>query len=271
MTRSVRRVGLIGFGAIGKVVAEILERDASLQMEVVGILTHNARPDTGSGLARTAKLTTDMDALIACQPDLVVECAGHAALAARAPRILESGIDVMAASVGALADPAVFAMISEAAARGGSRVIIPSGAIGGLDWLAAARLAGLSRVVYRARKPQATWVAAGAVEAQDIDVSSDPKVFYRDTVRAAARRFPKNTNVAAAVALATLGFDQTTVELIATGSANENVHEVEAGSAVGALTLQIRGRSDPGNPNTSMITAYSLAQCVLSRASTFVI
>ena len=99
----------------------------------------------------------------------------------------------------------------------------------------------------------------------DLDSLREPAVFYRGNAREAARDYPRNANVAATLALATLGFERTEVELMADPAAGGNLHEIEAVSDVGSITIRIEGRVSPDNPRTSMVTPYSVVRAVLNR------
>jgi aspartate dehydrogenase len=197
---------------------------------------------------------------------LVVEAAGHEALAEYGEIALAQGSDLLVASVGALADPDLFNRLVAAAGAPGSgrgRILLPAGALGGIDALAAAREGGLTRVRYTARKPAAT-LAAGRHLTGEV-------VLLDGTAREAALAFPKSSNVAATVALAGLGFDLTEVRIIADPAVTANIHTVEAEGAFGRFCMTIEGRPLPDNPRSSSLTAMSLLQAVRNRTATVVI
>ncbi|VWB18197.1 aspartate dehydrogenase [Burkholderia lata] len=254
------RLGFIGFGSIGSTAASVLKSEAP-GVRIVGVLVQRMRPST-----EDISFVVNLPNLLEQRPDLVVECAGHEALAKHGAAVLAAGIDLMVVSVGALADPVLHATLLSAARSSGARLHVPAGAIGGLDWLSAAALAGLDDVVYRSRKPPRAW--AGSPDHDPTVATSTPaRVFFRATVREAALRYPKNVNVAAAVALATIGFDRTKVELMVDPDIDENIHEVEATGRAGSFVLRLCNTSDPVNPRTSVITGYSVANSLLRRSS----
>ncbi|WP_249157496.1 aspartate dehydrogenase [Bradyrhizobium sp. KB893862 SZCCT0404] len=263
------KYALIGFGAIGRRVVETLNGRPGRPAILEGILVRDLKRVASTELP--AKVMVNIvDLLVARHPDIIVECAGQEAVSKYGPRILRAGIDLMVVSAGALTRRSTFEELMTAASDGGGRIVVPSGAIGGLDWLAAAKLAGLTDVVYRARKPARIWACSRAENAHLSDLREE-RMFYRGTVREAAAAYPKNVNVAAAVALATLGFDRTRVELIATPEEGDNCHEVEAVGDAGSMRIKIRGKPDPSNPNTSVITGHSVAQCLLKQSATIVL
>jgi aspartate dehydrogenase len=267
-------LGLIGYGAIATLTLETLAR--ALPEPLVSIVCC-AKPE---GVARARALlasfgdrgasrrhvVTTLDALLAARPDLVAEAAGQEAVRAHGAEVLAGGCDLVVTSVGALADEDLHARLRQAANEGGARLIISPGAIGAIDMLSAARLAGLDEVIYTSRKPPGAWRGTPAESLIALDTIAAPTVFYDGPARAAARDYPQNANVAATVALAGLGFERTRVRLIADPATRRNVHELKVRSACADMTFQIEGHPIPGNPKTSMTTGYSLARIILDRA-----
>ncbi|WP_102110279.1 aspartate dehydrogenase, partial [Oceaniglobus roseus] len=188
---------------------------------------------------------------------LALECAGHGALTEHGPALLAAGIDLIAVSSGAMADPEVSRRLL-AAQDGGGRLSFASGAIGALDALAAAREGGLEEVTYRGSKPPAGWRGSPAEAVLDLDRLAAPAVHFTGTAREAARRYPQNANVAASVAMAGLGFDATRVELVADPALARNVHALTFRGAFGSAGFEIAGESLPGAPKSSALTAMSL-------------
>jgi aspartate dehydrogenase len=264
-------VGLIGCGGIAQDVLAALRASPANGVSIVGAL---ARP--GRGEAARARLcgidvVEALDALLARGPALVAEVAGQSAVAEHGDAVLRSGVDCLVISVGALADPALFARLRSAAHDGSSRILLPAGAIGGLDAIAAMRVAGLTSVRYRSRKPPAAWRGSPAEQAVDLDQLTRRTVLYKGTAGEAALLYPQNANVAAAVALAGLGFDATEVELVADPDAPGNIHEIEAEGVAGSFSIQLQGKASRTNPKTSALAALSVARALLNRHATIVI
>lgn len=251
------RIAFIGDGSIGRAARTALAANFALG-------PHLVRAGRGNGGDHVEQLGQ----LLAARPDLVVECAGHEAVRLHGAAVLRAGIPLMIVSIGVLADRVIEAELRAAEAEGGARLILPAGAIGGMDALAAAKLGGLERVTYRAIKPAAAWKGSPAEQAVELDALAAPTVFFRGTAREAAIAFPKNSNVAATVALAGLGFDATTVELVADPHSCRNVHEICFEGSDGTGRIEIEGRPSPDNPRTSLLTAHSVAREVLNFAAT---
>lgn len=258
-----RKIASIGYGAMARSLAASLASGQS-GIRLTGYLLPPEIPAPDEpGLLRW---TTNAE-LIAARPDLVVECATHQAVRETVPMLLEAGIDVIIVSIGALADPTTVARLEAAAIKGDAKAIAVSGAIGGLDVLRAARLAGLDSVTYIGRKPPIAWKDTPAEALLDLDNLAAPTVFYEGTATAAAQDYPKNTNVTAAVALAGVGFERTGVRLIADPTATGNVHEVEATGAFGTFRITLNNKPLPENPKTSWLAALSVEQAVLRHFS----
>ena len=150
-----KHVAIIGYGAIARyVMTAIAERDT---VTLCGIIGRAGRLEDARACAPGAIAIADSVGDLPQRPDLVLDCAGHAGLREHGPDILAAGIDLYSVSAGALADADLYRNLSEAARRGGTALRIVSGAIGGLDILSAARQGGLTRVIYRGRKPPASW------------------------------------------------------------------------------------------------------------------
>lgn len=267
------RVAVIGLGAIGGRVLDVLGAEPSKRCTVVAVLLRpqsatrrNTRHASHAGL-----FVDDLASLLARSPDIVVECAGHEAVDTLAAPILLRGIPLVLSSIGAMALPDREQRLRAAALEGHTQLILPAGAIAAIDWLAASRLAGLHSVVYRSRKPPSAWVGSAAEQACKLDELTQACRFFSGSAREAAIAYPKNANVAATVALAGIGFDETRVELIADPGAAGNCHEIEASGATGQLQMTTLGLPDPDNPRTSMTTAYSVARAVLQRSGSVVI
>lgn len=264
-------VAIIGFGAIARDLVGILAtQDAPPKR--LSVLVRPGREDEARGvLGAAGSVLSDRDALLAMMPDVVVECAGHAAVSEHGTAVLESGIDLIVASVGALADAQLEAGLAAAAQASCAQCVVPAGAIGGIDALGSARLSGLTSVRYTGTKPPGAWAGTPAEAACDLEALTAPLVFFKGSAREAAQLYPRNANVAATLALAGLGMDRTEVSLVADPGATENAHNVKVVSQAIDFEVTLVGKPSPMNPKTSRSTAYSIARSVLNRRAAIVI
>jgi len=248
-------IGMIGQGAIGRYVREqLLERGHVLRALVLRPERIQSDATERDGTIRVASIADLPDDI-----DHMIDCAGHTALMSHGPAILRRGTDLTTVSLGALADPDLYRDLEQAAIDGHAQLHLASGAIGALDCLRAARVGGLHSVTYIGRKPPRSWKGSPAEDRLDLDNLGDAaRVHFEGNARNAATDYPKNANVAAAVALAGLGFDKTEVRLIADPGVSENIHEVQASGSFGEFSFEIRGQSLPDNPRSSALAAMSV-------------
>jgi len=252
---SVTRVAIAGLGAIGRVLAR------HLSLGIPGLaLTCAATRDQ-------AKAQAWLDAQrIACplvepeafpeQADLAIECAPASALERICRPMLEAGKQVMVISAGALLPRPE--LIELAKARGG-QIVVPTGALLGLDAVSAAAEGTIHSVRMITRKPPGGLAGAPYLEANRISVDglNTAKRVFAGTAREAAAGFPANVNVAAALSLAGIGPDRTTVEIWADPAVERNCHTIEVDSDSARFTLSIENIPSE-NPKTGRITALSV-------------
>lgn len=263
-------VGLIGCGGIARdVVAALGKADADVA--IVAALCRPGRAAAARAALPDIAICEGLADFLDRRPAVAAEVAGQGAVAAYGADILRRGIDLLVISVGALAEPSLRETLRSAAQAGGSRLLLPAGAIGGIDAIAAMRMSGLDSVRYRSRKPPAAWRGSPAERLVRLDELTARTVLYRGHAGEAALLFPQNANVAAALALAGLGFEATQVELVADPQAPGNVHEIEAEGAAGSVTIALQGRPSRSNPKTSALAALSVARALANLAAPIVI
>jgi aspartate dehydrogenase len=263
-------VGLIGYGGIAQDVVTAL-REAGGGVKIAGALCRPGRAAKARAALGDIAIVESLADLLALRPAVVAEVAGQQAVAEHGPEVLRRGFDLLVISVGALADAALLSRLKAAVTEGKRRILLPAGAVGGIDAIAAMRTGGLDTVRYRSRKPPAAWRGSPAEKVADLDNLTRRTVLYRGSAGEAALLYPQNANVAAAVALAGLGFDKTEVELVVDPAAPGNVHEIEAEGAAGRFAIQLQGKPSKTNPKTSALAALSVARALLNLDATIVI
>jgi len=263
-------VGFIGYGGIAQDAIAAL-RPAGATIAIVGALCRPGREAKARAALPGIDIVQSLGDLLARRPKVVAEVAGQSAVAEYGPDVLHHGIDLLVISIGALAEPKLLARLKAAAEQGGGRLLLPAGAIGGIDAIAAMRLGGLNMVRYRSRKPPVAWRGSPAEKVADLDKLTSRTVLYRGTAGEAALLYPQNANVAAAVALAGIGFEATEVELVADPEAPGNVHEIEAEGAAGRFAIQLQGKPSRTNPKTSALAALSVARALINLEAAVVI
>ncbi|MEM6460291.1 MAG: aspartate dehydrogenase [Pseudomonadota bacterium] len=247
------RVGIIGNGAIsGYVQTQLQERGYRIDALLV---RSAAAPAKASSAMPHVESVDDLPQGI----ELMIDCAGHGGLQAHGAEILRRGTDLITVSLGALADAGLQETLEAAARSGASRLHLASGAIGALDCLQAARIGGIDDVTYIGRKPPQGWKGSPAETIVDLDgMRAGAQTHFSGSAREAAVAYPKNANVAAAVALAGIGFEQTRVELIADAEISTNIHQISAAGAFGNFEFVINGNPMPDSARSSALAAMSV-------------
>ena len=269
-------VTLIGFGAIGQSICKRLQ--GSTAVCVAHVVVRTQRVAEVQAALNAMGSTAMASSAVPPNATLVLECAGHEALTQHVVQALGRGIECAVLSVGALAEPGLPELLADAATQGGTQVHLLSGAVGGIEALAAARLAGLDEVTYTGRKPPGAWAPVQTASkpsenaSQGVKVAKTPinsacvAIIFESSAREAARQYPKNANVAATIALAGLGLDATQVRLISDPDVTDNIHEIHAKGAFGEMKIEMRGKPLADNPKTSALTVLSALRFLHNRA-----
>jgi aspartate dehydrogenase len=256
-TRRPLRLAIAGLGAIGLAIARRVDAG---QIEGVTLAAVAAR-DHARAKQRLSDFATAPAVLpvadLAEAADVVVECAPAAVFLDIARPALEQGRLFMPLSVGMLLDN--MALI-DLARQSGGRIVVPSGAILGLDAVRAVARGTVHSVTMISRKPPAALDGAPFLKDRAISLTglSEAKLLFAGPAREAAKGFPANLNVCAAVALAGIGPDATTVEIWADPAVRHNTHTIEVKSDSSDLTMTIQNTPSLENPRTGKITALSV-------------
>jgi aspartate dehydrogenase len=254
----VKHIALLGYGALARdVVAGLL----SGQQHTVSVFLRPGSPSATKLPNGTTRLSS-LAALIAAKPDMVVEAAGHDAVQELASPCLEAGIPVLVTSVGALHDASLYAKLVAATNVGKARLVLPSGALGGLDYVRAAGNAPDLALGYTSTKPPAAWSAELQRMGHDPARLAGPVTLFEGNAREAAACYPQNLNVAAALALSGQGFEATHVRIVCNPAAKGNTHAIQAESAFGTLRLEIINTPSATNPKTSWIVSQSVLAAI---------
>lgn len=237
MSGMAKKVGLIGCGAIGTVLAEAIERGLVVCDELVVFDVDESKAQKLRGkLKFPVTVAKGVDELLALKPRVVVEAASQQAARELVPKIVDSGAEVVVMSTGALLGLNVDLR----------HVHVPSGAIGGLDALSSAALAGIDEVTLTSRKnPKALGKTNTAEE-----------VAYEGYAEEAAKLFPREMNVAATLAL-TVKPTKVKVRVVSDPAVKRNTHEIQVKWRFGEMQLRFANDPHPDNPHTSALAAWS--------------
>ena len=259
-TRTVpARIAIAGLGAIGLKVAEAL--DAGIPgCTLAAVSARNAGPaaDRLSRLRRPAPVV----AIEELEPlaDIVVECAPAHLLPAIVEPFIRAGKKAIVLSCGALLQHDSLVALARSC---GGQIIVPTGALIGLDAVSAAAEGEIFSVRMITRKPVAGLAGAPYLIENNIDIASieAPLLLFKGTARAAAAGFPANLNVAVALSLAGIGPDRTTLEIWADPGLERNTHRIEVDADSARFSMVIENIPSE-NPRTGRITALSVISCL---------
>jgi len=258
------RVGFIGYGTIACQVEAGIRAGNAGHSCVAAALVRQERADAPKDILVTA----DPERFLSQPLDVVIEAAGQESIHQHGEAVLRSGMDFLVLSVGALADDDLFGRLQRAAEDSNAHLLLPSGAIGGLDALSSAAMGDIEEVTLTTRKPPDALQTGTDRDAALAGARVERVLLYEGSAREAVRLFPANVNVAAALSLAGVGFDRTQVRVYADPSVTRNTHEVHARGWFGELSFTIQNVPTE-NPKTGRITALSVLKILRDyRAST---
>ncbi len=252
-------IGIVGCGAIGRALLRAGD-EGTLGMPVAGVTSRTA--STAEAFLATLKDPPpylDLTELVH-RSSLLVETAGGQVVPKLAEAAFGAGKDLMVISVGALLEHPEIIRRSRAT---GCRLYAPSGAIAGLDGIKSACQGKVDTVEMISRKPVPALDGAPYLVEKEISISGltqAQEVFY-GTAREACRGFPSNLNVSAAVSLAGIGPDLTTVRIVADPSLERNCHDITVEGEFGLLKVHIENIPSE-NPKTGRLTALSIIRSV---------
>src|ERR1700680_4175731 len=254
-SRTDLRVAIAGLGPIGKRVAEALDRGID-GLALVAVSAQNPEKHRGwlAGLTKPPAVLP-IESLVDVA-DIVVECAPGKLVRSIVARFVRSGKIAVVGSVGALLDNED---LIELARQNGGQIVVPTGALIGLDAVTAAAVGTIHSVRMVTRKPISGLAGAPYIVENNIDIEriTEPLRIFEGTAREAAKGFPANLNVAAALSLAGIGPDRTGAEIWADPTVTRNIHRVEVESDSARFSMSIENVPSE-NPKTGRITALSV-------------
>jgi aspartate dehydrogenase len=249
------RVAVVGLGPIGIRVVEALDRGIEgLVLAAVSVQNPEKHRSRLANLARPPAILP-IEAL-GDVADMVIECAPSKLLRFIVAPFVKSGKTAVVLSAGALLENED---LIELARQNGGQIVVPTGALIGLDAVTAAAVGKITSIRMVTRKPVRGLAGAPYIVENKIDIEqiTEPLRIFEGTAREAAKGFPANLNVAVALSLAGIGPDRTRLEIWADPSLTRNVHRVEVESDSARFSVSIENIPSE-NPKTGLITALSV-------------
>lgn len=236
------KIGIVGYGLLGKYLHEKLSDETSisfiydLNKEVIDALPK------GLVLSTPAELSHHLERN---KVDLVIEVATFEAVRNLASIVLPYS-DMLTFSACAFADEQFSFKAEQLCRRFNRTIFIPHGAVLGYDGIFDGREILQSVRITTTKKPA--------------NLGSDVKektVLFEGPVREACKKFPRNVNVHAGIAIAGLGFDKTQSCIIADPDVEGNTHLIEV------LADDVRFRIEVCSVPKGLVTgAYTLVSAL---------
>jgi aspartate dehydrogenase len=250
-----RKVGIAVLGTVGKSLTKSLNRTIP-GVELVAVAARNvgAAQEWLAQLAKQPKIVGFDEMADMC--DVVIECAPAHLLPEIAVPVLTAGKELIVLSCGALLDRPELIALAE---QHGGRIHVPTGALLGLDAVAAAAEGEITSVKMVTRKPVKGLLGAPFLEEQGISIDQivERTLIFAGSAREAAKGFPANLNVAVALSLAGIGPDRTMLEIWADPGITRNMHTITVESDAALFSMSIENIPTE-NPKTGRITAQSV-------------
>jgi aspartate dehydrogenase len=249
------RVAIAGLGPIGTKVAEALDRGIDGLMLAAVSVQNPEKHLTWLGKLTTPPAVLPIEQLSEAA-DMVIECAPGRLLRSIVAPFVGSGKTAVVLSAGALLDNEDLIVLAK---QNGGQIVVPTGALIGLDAVTAAAVGNIHSVKMVTRKPVQGLAGAPYIVENNIDIEriTEPLRIFDGTAREAAKGFPANLNVAVALSLAGIGPDRTRLEIWADPTVTRNIHRVEVESDSARFSMSIENIPSE-NPKTGRITALSV-------------
>ena len=252
-------IGLIGCGSIGRfLLVKLNEEKLFPGYQVSAIFDEREKSASKlQDLSTKYEVSTfqNLSGFLNSNIDLVVECANIKAVNDYATKIIQEK-DLFLISVGALASPSLYEEILSASKVSGTKIYLPSGAIGGLDLVQAANITGgLDTVSLVSRKP---------ATALSNEILKKETTLFEGSAKNAIQKYPQNANVAITLSLAGIGIEKTVVKIIADPNVDKNIHTIHAQGDFGEVNITIENNPSSENSKTSYLTALSILSSLQS-------
>ena len=249
-------VGIIGCGVIGSKLAGYITENLEQFISRVVICDMDA---SKAGALKEDLVNAEIGENISDAinvSDLIIEAASPGIVPDLVREAIDAGKDVMVMSIGGFLGNE---QLIDDAREKGIRLILPSGAISGIDAIKASKEAGIKEVMITTRKaPRSIKGAPYLVEKGiDVDVIKSEEVIFEGSALEAVKGFPKNVNVAALLSITGIGPERTKVRIVVSPEYTRNSHEIKVESEAGSITTLTENVPSPDNPKTSYLAVLA--------------
>jgi aspartate dehydrogenase len=266
----VKKVGVIGYGSIGREIIAAIRRQEIPNAKVVALFDKESQV-IGSVEYDNRQLHLFSDfkefynSPIYSGLDIVIECASKGAVREYGKIIIESKKDLIVLSVGAFSDIKFLSELQNLSNLNNTRILVPTGAIAGLDSIRSVKKYLESLSITTTKHPKsfagAPFFKNSKIKLHEI---SNETVLFKGNAITAIDYFPANVNVAVSIALAGMGLEKTRVKIIADPMISVNKHEIQAKGSFGEIHIVVQNVPSPTNPKTSYLASLSAIECLRS-------
>jgi len=253
----IKRIGIVGCGTIGGFLAKKIDKELKTTAKLAGFCDLDEEKAKLLSKKLSKKIPViSLDKLIE-KSDLIIEAASTKISAKVCKKTLENKKDIMIMSIGGLITS--YKSLFELAKIKNAKIILPSGALCGLDGLKSAKSAKVKRVTLTTRKPPKGLTGAPYIEKNNIDLNAitEETVIFKGTAEDAVKAFPKNINVSALLSIGGVGAKKTEVKIVTSPEYMVNMHELEVEGDFGRLVARTENVPSPDNPKTSYLASLS--------------
>ena len=263
-----KRVGIIGYGSIGKEIIAATRRHEIPNAKIVALFDKESTVfnsvdyDTGE-----LHLFSDFDEFynsdIYSNIDIIIECASKGAIKEYGKKIIDSKKDLIVLSVGAFSDEKYLIELQNLSNLNNTKILIPSGAIAGLDSIRSVKKYLNILTIVTTKNPKSL-IGAPYFKSSKIRIDEILKetVLFEGNAVDAIELFPANVNVAVSVALAGIGLVKTQVKIVADPTLSVNKHEIVGEGTFGKIQIVVQNIPSPSNPRTSYLASLSAIECL---------
>jgi aspartate dehydrogenase len=263
-----KRVGIIGYGSIGKEIIAATRRNEIPNARIVALFDKEStvfnKVDYDAGeLNLFSDFGEFYNSKIYSSIDIIIECASKGAIKEYGKKIIESKKDLIVLSVGAFSDEKYFIELQNLSNLNNTRILIPTGAIAGLDSIRSVKKYLNTLMIVTTKNPKSL-IGAPYFKSSKIRIDEILKetVLFEGNAVDAIELFPANVNVAVSVALAGIGLVKTQVKIVADPTLSVNKHEIIGEGTFGKIQIVVQNIPSPSNPKTSYLASLSAIECL---------